>query len=120
MAKCNEKRSSNTEQDTVFIAHTVPGWSRHVEQDKFCLLGLLYDDLVESYSCVHAPHIHLISNATNTKEKVPLRNTDERPTLHWFCCKMTSTHRFSHSLQQHVGGTLEVNNASKFVPVRQN
>lgn len=61
--------SANTEQDTVFIAHAVLRWSGHVEQDKFGLLGLLYDDLVESYSRVHAPHIHLVPNATNKQAK---------------------------------------------------
>lgn len=97
---------SNAEQDTVFIAHSVLWWPGHVEQDQFGLLGLLYDDLVESYCCVHAPQIHLVSRATNKQaiKRVPLTSTDDRLRLLWFPCKKISTHKFSHSLQQRVGG----------------
>lgn len=111
-----DARQTLTEQDTVFIAHAVLRWSGHVEQDKLGLLGLLYDDLVKSYSCVHAPHIHLVSMATKKQaQNKSFFNKNRRPARVVFVPKI-STHKFSHSLQQRVGwGTLVVNNAHKSV-----
>lgn len=54
--------SIETSKDTVFVAHAVLGRPRHVEQDEFGLLGLLYDDLIEPQCCMHAPHINLASD----------------------------------------------------------
>lgn len=85
--------------DTVFIAHAVLGWSRHVEQDELCLLGLPGDDLIEAQCRVHAPHVRLVPDETrNTQIPVGVRFTKTKVSKN-----MTHTHKFSHSLQHGWG-----------------
>ena len=48
-------------KDTVLIAFLVLRWARHVEQDQLWILGFLDHNAIQLHSCVHPPHVGLVS-----------------------------------------------------------
>ena len=51
-------------QDTVFVSPSVPGWSRHVEQNQVSSLRLVDHHPVQLDRRVHPTDISLVPNVT--------------------------------------------------------